>query len=311
MKDDSERDALNELVNELNSYSDGNLLDLASEWISSMGSEAAAKIRAVIASLNAGAKAKAANLLRQQLIRDAADILLNWSDISGLDYAFHDGPGKSPVDDLGALIESDFQGIGKIPRNDGSGGSYFKVEDIFNSITNGSYEKDKKTGKVTAKVFYGDYTITIKYDLNDVETKKNKKVDGSSINASIVGTTSGAGRISGHIKIFYSKGSEYMDASDLDNYFKKVENQIKLWEELKPAPPLPDRPEKFVKFQKEGFQKDKEVLTPANLTSYYFETEEDAVYAFGVVYGGRGQIIEYGAVVSRDGINMLANDTIK
>jgi hypothetical protein len=167
----------------------------------------------------------------------------------------------------------------------------------------------------------GDYTITIKYDLNDVQTKKNKslldlifggegeekKVDGSSINASIVGTTSGAGRISGHIKIFYSKGSEYMDASDLDNYFKKVENQIKLWEELKPAPPLPDRPEKFVKFQKEGFEKDKLVLTSANLTNYYFETEEDAVYAFGVVYGGRGQIIEYGAVVNKwaDGYTLV------
>jgi RHS repeat-associated protein len=71
---EGDQDILDEFKEFVNSYSDGELLDYVMEYGESEFAEA---LRAVIGSLDAGTKAKIANLLRQQWILDFTDALVN------------------------------------------------------------------------------------------------------------------------------------------------------------------------------------------------------------------------------------------
>jgi len=67
------KNILQEFADAINSYSDGDLLDLVAEY----NTEVYARAVAVVGSLNAGGKARAAAYVRQALIRDMAGLLAN------------------------------------------------------------------------------------------------------------------------------------------------------------------------------------------------------------------------------------------
>jgi hypothetical protein len=70
---EKQSEILSEFAEVINAYTDGSLLDYVASYDSAM----VERIYAVIGSLGAGSKAKAANLLRQMLLREAANVLVN------------------------------------------------------------------------------------------------------------------------------------------------------------------------------------------------------------------------------------------
>ncbi|MCL1792513.1 MAG: RHS repeat-associated core domain-containing protein [Oscillospiraceae bacterium] len=180
---DNERNILEEYAGIVNSYSDGDLLDL----VSSYDSELVEKIYAVIGSLGAGGKARAAAMLRQQLIRDAANALVNWHSSNIVDplsdepmqYVAYDVGKSANKVEVNPLIEfnkllDDNDKFYKINNINYKGAPHYNAEEIFAAIGGELFKKQENAEFMFTQVSYGGSIVTFKYDLSSIPKNGNK-----------------------------------------------------------------------------------------------------------------------------------------
>jgi hypothetical protein len=309
---DNERNILEEYAGIVNSYSDGDLLDL----VSSYDSELVEKIYAVIGSLGAGGKARAAAMLRQQLIRDAANALVNWHSSNIVDplsdepmqYVAYD-VGKSankvevnPLVEFNKLLD-DNDKFYKINNINYKGAPHYNAEEIFAAIGGELFKKQENAEFMFTQVSYGGSIVTFKYDLSSIPKNGNKNT--IPIMAYLIGKPSYSAI---QIEAVYYDGDVYINVSQLQKFLEKYY-------------PEEEEPISAAKVAANGaLEKYMRGISPLianksanksgdsyvdNLGDYYFETEDDAVYAFGYLYNtpdktiqkSSGYVREFGALI--------------
>jgi len=302
--DQTSQDALNQFTNTVNSYTDGNLIDMA---VSSTNSAVASIAKAAIASLDMGAKARAAATLRQQALQEAAKELVNNVNVSVTPPQVN-GPNKYGIGIAFASLDPT-AGIASASKTTSYNVMLDYIVDKNNGTMTVTYEPSFKlfglipigsnTKKPIITVEIGDKTATytatdgIKQVDDHWIINNQKLMDKNGLGLTKAQSTHLAGDLfnsqedadfAANIMGLFKEDGDYVD---------KITNQddgIKYSFLVEPP-----RPSDLNQYKGEN-------LTEKNITSFYFATEDEAVRAFAKLYGPMAKNdgdIEYGAAVYR------------